>query len=126
MEPAKCQSIYWCLLDMLAMKKGSPADYIRVWETTSRCDQFTDLSEQRAAIRNHLEQNNAQGVHTRILNFDETPVDNSRALQTRLHYRDWHSKCLSRALNFNNRLYYYTLYTLACLRLDHCSKRIQY
>jgi hypothetical protein len=115
----KCQSIYWCLFDILEKERKeslSPATYIREWEQTARCDHFTDLKDVRLAIRDHLDNNLGENavkheVHSRILKFEETPQDVARALQTMSHYQEWHSKCLFGALNFNHKVYYYTWYT---------------
>jgi hypothetical protein len=103
--PDECQSIYWSLLLILEGKTAnvSAAHYLREWDETKRCDAFHDLSRERKSVETKM----TVGAMTRIRDFGDGPQDADRALQTMIHYREWHRKSLMRALSWQNAVYFY-------------------
>eukprot|EP01038_Epipyxis_sp_PR26KG_P017357 gene17357-23972_t len=107
-ENFKCQSIYQNLLEA----KGIPASaYIREFFQTDRCDGEADFTKLRDAYKTSLNDTKKPDPLrlTRVLNFEETEIDEKIAAQACLHYANWHNKQLVSALNWPNWFYYHIL-----------------
>ncbi len=105
-EQSKCQSIFRNLLQApsCAAVNQAPAVFIRELAQTSRCDKYADLSSIRADYRQFV----GSDCMDRILAYKETDDDERYAEQAVLHYHNWTTDNLYRALDWRGIWWYHT------------------
>lgn len=111
-EDDRCQSIFLNLLRLLHTE-SIPAyefapTYVREFFQTERCDKYADFRQQRRAYESFIGEENLR----RIKEYVETPVDERRAAQARLHYGRYDERLLSSSLTWPNWLMYHSVYKL--------------
>lgn len=106
-DQANCQSVYRNLIQAsLVAKKQSPTVFIRELEATAQCDRFYNLSTVRDAYHTKVGEDSMQ----RIATYDESKQDIRRAEQAVVHYHDTTQSTLVNVLNWQNWIWYQTLY----------------
>ena len=75
--------------------------FVREFNDTSRCDQFTDFSSLRKDLKDRMSLHDPK-ILDRVMKFKETAEDEEVVAQACLHYGKWHEKNLVSALSWNN------------------------
>jgi hypothetical protein len=112
----KCRAIYWTALTALPdFHGGGPRDdpreadaavrYLREFEQTRRCDQYTSFAADRIDMASALPDGTQERVHA----FTETEQDRRWVHRKVWWYREWHQRRLLQALPLQDRLYYHTV-----------------
>ena len=103
----RCRKLYLTLLTALNEKmSGQIATmYLREWKETARCDHVVDLSKHRARIVKHL---GDETIMNEIESFTSAKWVETRALQTMIHYREWHRETLKQSLSWSDWIWYHT------------------
>lgn len=107
MDANRCSKLYLTLLSALdeKMSRSAATMYLREWQETARCDHVVDLSKHRAKIANHLGNGLLMNA---IMTFSASLPTQERALQTMLHYRQWHRESLQKGLSWPDWIWYHT------------------
>ena len=103
-----CQLIYQTLLNCLNNNQISSTTYIRELHETSNCDQFSDFKRLRQSLVNKINCNDTN-KYERVLNFNETKIDQKVCDRVYLHYNNYHKSKLIKSLSYPNWLYYHTI-----------------
>ena len=85
--------------------------YVREFFETSRCDDsdIVDFKPFREKYSTRLNNSDPNHRLQRVLQYEETEVDEKIAAQACMHYAKWHNKQLVSALNWQNWFFYHTL-----------------
>lgn len=107
-EKSRCNMIYWNLVELLSNKATGQqaAVYLREFWQTKRCDQFSNLSGLRKALRDRMGDEDLSTVFA----FKEEQSQERKATQAVAHYYRWHSEELVKALPVQSRVYYHLIY----------------
>jgi hypothetical protein len=106
-DKKKCQSIYQNLFECRQEKDIPASAYIRELFETSRCDSDVDFKPFREEYSVRLNKGDAKRL-LRVLEFEETEVDEKIAAQACMHYVKWHNEQLVSALSWPNWFVYHT------------------
>jgi hypothetical protein len=97
--------MYWDLLKML--RQNQYKTYIVELFETTPCDSYYNLSERREEIEQHASKTDPYSLQN-LLTATQTKRDEEILQRTMIHYRTWHIQNLMKALNWNQKIRYYT------------------
>lgn len=98
MSDERCQEVVLNLLMLRNQVPPLPAVYVReLWQTV-RCPQLKELAKTRKDYADQL----GEATTQRILQFQETDEDISRATQAVTHYWRWDGRNLRRSLSWSS------------------------
>lgn len=111
-DKQRCQTLYWNLLHPKINDQILPSHFIRELEQTRRCDSIAkDLSVLRDDYKTHFNRKIGDSdAYKKLIEKNNGYED--VAAQTIRHNLDKTEKCLISALNWKNKLYYYTIYNV--------------
>lgn len=106
----ECRFIFWNLLTIIENEgeAASAPHYLREWKETERCNDFLkpELKAKFAEARERIRETTTEEAMIAIESFNEELSHSNRALQTMLHYKEWHRSLLLSTLSYTDYGYY--------------------